>query len=378
MLSRLALTTAIALAVAGCGGGGGGSAAGTATATGIFKDSNTGGLKYVSGGQSGTTGADGSFTYEVGKTVTFSIGGVTLGAPAGKSVVTPIDLVAAGSSGTVKVQNIVRFLMMLDSDANPANGLTISPAVQAAAATWLPLDFGAGSFATDAATVIASVSAADNRVAALPAANTAQTHLESTLRCAYAGAYKGTYAGTDNGKFGVMVDVATGHVVGVAYSVPNNQSFTLSGTTPVGYNQTAAFVSGVTSSGATYSGQFTSVDSMSGTWQNAPGSGSFSGSRIGGALNAAYRFTGQFSGTNVGLFTFDVDNANAVTGIAYNIADDRLVTLSGTLAGTTLTATTSTGTAVAGTLNITNGSLTGTWNGGGGSGSFSGSGCKLN
>lgn len=381
MFKKLLAATAIALAISACGGSSSSSGGGTGIATGYFKDSNTAGLHYASGGQSGVTGADGSFTYEVGKPVTFSIGGVTLGTSNGKSVVTPIDLVTAGSSTSTSVQNIARFLMMLDTDATPANGLTISAAVQAAAANWAQLDFTAASaaFDTAASSVIASVNTADVRTATLPAASAAQLHLEATLRCSYAGAYKGTYTGTtDNGSFGVMVDATSGNVIGAGYSNTFIQYFGISGNSPVSYDQTASFVSGITGTGATYTGQFTSVNGVSGTWQGQ-GSGNFSGSRIGGALNAVYRFTGQYSGSDSGLFAFDIDSANAITGVGYSLGQNNLFTFTGNLTGgTTITATSSLGDTITGTLNTSTGSLSGSWSNTGASGTYTGSGCKLN
>ena len=122
---NMVLASALATALSACGGGGGGSN----TATGIFKDSNVGGMTYTSGSITGVTGADGSFTYERGQPVTFSLGGVVIGTADGKEVVTPVDLVASGSSTSPEVLNIVRFFIMLDSDADPSNGISISPEV---------------------------------------------------------------------------------------------------------------------------------------------------------------------------------------------------------------------------------------------------------
>ena len=68
----------------GCGGGGSSStptAAPAATATGIFLDAPSQGVTYVASpsGLTGTTGANGSFSYGSGDTVTFSlnVGGST-------------------------------------------------------------------------------------------------------------------------------------------------------------------------------------------------------------------------------------------------------------------------------------------------------------
>ena len=51
--------------------------------------------------------------------VTFSVGGVALGTVAAEEVITPVDLVPDGTTDTPAVQNIVRFLMMLDDDGDP-------------------------------------------------------------------------------------------------------------------------------------------------------------------------------------------------------------------------------------------------------------------
>jgi hypothetical protein len=71
------------------------------SATGKFVDAPVEGLKYVSGGQSGFTGANGEFTYEIGQSVTFSVGGVVVGQAPGASVITPIELVKTAAPGTI-------------------------------------------------------------------------------------------------------------------------------------------------------------------------------------------------------------------------------------------------------------------------------------
>ncbi len=114
VFTSIAVVSLLGLAACGGGGGSGGS---VTTASGVFKDSNVSGMSYTSGGQIGTTGTDGSFTYEVGQAVTFSIGGVTIGSTTGQSVVTPVDLIPDGSSSTLQVLNIVRFLLMLAAAA---------------------------------------------------------------------------------------------------------------------------------------------------------------------------------------------------------------------------------------------------------------------
>ena len=201
------------------------------------------------------------------------------------------------------------------------------------------------------------------------------------MRCSYAGAYQGTYTGDDQGVFGIMVDAQTGYATGVGYSDQWDDLFYLTGTTPLSYDQDLDFISGHASTGASFEGSFSASDVVSGSWNDPDegNSGTFQGSRIGGAMDAVYRFTGTFSGDDDGLFTFDVDAQNNITGLAYSIFDDDLDNLTGTLSGTSLSITTGDGATASGTLDTSTGSLHGTWQGtGGDSGTFTGAGCKLN
>ncbi len=126
------LTIVVSVLLSSCNGSGAGpgagqsaAASGSGTATGVFLDSAVQGLTYKSGTISGVTGADGSFKYEVGKSVQFSIGGIVLGTTMGKAVITPINLVKAGDVSNPTVVNIARFLQTIDDDGNPSNGIQI-------------------------------------------------------------------------------------------------------------------------------------------------------------------------------------------------------------------------------------------------------------
>ncbi len=222
----------VALTLAACSDGSGVGSSGVGS--GQFKDSNTQGLNYVSGDLSGVTLEDGTFKFETGGTVTFKLGAVVLGTTEGGSIVTPVDLVPDGSSSSPAVQNIVRFLMMLDSNGDPSDGITISAAVQEAAVDWLPMDFGAIGYGAALSTALAAANEADpdnaeNRTISDAAA--AQSHLESTLLCSYAGAYEGTFSGDDRGSFGILVGATSGEVRGVAYSDIDQVSLELTGAT---------------------------------------------------------------------------------------------------------------------------------------------------
>jgi len=377
--------------LAACGGGnGGGAPAPAQTANGVFKDSNVSGMNYVSGGQSGVTGADGSFTYEVGQDVTFSIGGVTIGNAPGAPVVTPIDLVPGSNSSSVEVQNIVRFLMMLDNDGDPANGITISAAVRSAADNWTAVDFTAANLAAEVNSFISDAASADGMPHNLPAGGAARGHLESTLLCNRAGGYTGLFSGDDNGPFGLVVNAVTGMVTGVAFSNTDQALLLLSGSASVSFDQTGSFVSGNTTDGSTFSGSFTGQDGITGTWENTQfaETGTFDGTRIGGDTQAVYRFTGSFQGNAAGLFTFDVDASGNVTGVAYTATSidqpglvvDETIGLSGTVNGTVLSATSTDGDGtITGTLDRAAGTMSGNWSDQAGlAGTFSGQGCKLN
>lgn len=384
----------LTLALTGCGGGGGDDDEGGSTtpppppptAQGIFKDSNVAGLSYASGGQTGVTSAGGGFTYEIGQPITFRVGNVTLGSigsAGAKDLVTPIDLVAGGTSGVVEVQNRVRFLMMLDTDGDPLNGITIADSVRTRAQQWTQVDFATADLPGALATIIADVRSATGGAHVLPDTDAARNHLTATFRCAFSGGFRGTYAGDDRGRFGMLVGT-NGAVFGIGYSTDDQTGFTTGPNSfPVSVDQQRNFIAGTTTTGASFTGRFTTPNDVSGTWRlGATEDGTFTGARVGGLANALYRFTGGYvenGGGDAGLFTFDVSATDQVAGFAYSIPGDELIALTGSVNGTTLSGTTSTGMSFTATLNKTTGLITaGTYTGAGVTGVFSGGGCRLN
>ena len=141
--------TALAL-VTGCGGGGGGggttapeptptplqgrlviSANGVERAVGNVSYSSTASARaagVVTAQASGVTGLDGSFTYNSGETVTFTIANQNL-TLTGASVVTAEMLATASTSDTSRqattANNIELFLLNGDMDRNPNNGINL-------------------------------------------------------------------------------------------------------------------------------------------------------------------------------------------------------------------------------------------------------------
>ncbi len=116
--------------MAGCGGGGDSGAAPAVVKEGVFVDSAVEGLTYATTSQTGLTDALGTFRYQEGEMVLFSVGDVVLGEAPGKGQLTPLDLVPAAADETdPTVSNICRFLQSLDLDGNPANGIHLSPEI---------------------------------------------------------------------------------------------------------------------------------------------------------------------------------------------------------------------------------------------------------
>ncbi|MCF6324947.1 MAG: hypothetical protein L3J89_11615 [Gammaproteobacteria bacterium] len=419
----LSLVTIAALALAGCHGDDVIHAETPAPiiASGMFKDSSVSGLTFESGGQSGTTGSDGSFNYEVGNSVTFSVGGIILGTGIGAPIMTPIDLITNGSSDSPQVKNMVRFLTMLDSTPPLSSGIQISSAVQTIANSWNQVDFSSINLDADLAGIISDVASADSRIPVLLNTEDAKLHLTSTLLCLYSGAFVGTFTGSDQGRIGfhvnsgTILDSGTNEVEGITYSTVTNRYAILSGDRaddlrfiPVGHNDIRRFINGapdstdvdndtdLTELESIFTGNFTTPDSTSGEWiKRIPtaASGTFSGTRIGGAADALYRYTAEYISAadpdrtnDAGLYTFDIDSSNNVTGVAYSIVNNTMESLSGVANGglNGLQITTASGTTISGTINYDNIVITdgrvigGLWNDGVNNGTFTTSGCQLN
>jgi len=127
LIRPFSLSIAAALALSACGGGGGSDTPSTTVVgvqTGVFVDSAVEGLSYeTSSGVKGTTDAQGRFKYKEGDTVTFKIGGVTLGSGKAAGTVTPAHI--AGGEDNNKFTNLLVLLQSLDTDGDPANGITL-------------------------------------------------------------------------------------------------------------------------------------------------------------------------------------------------------------------------------------------------------------
>lgn len=178
------------LVLSACGGGGGGGGnVGTSEesrASGVFIDSVVVGLTYTTPTLSGITDANGVFRYIEGETVTFSIGGIIIGSVMGGSIVTPLDLVPhAASVSDDQVLNIARLLQTLDDNGDPDDGITITPAVSAAALDFtvdFSLSVEAFANASEHAVMLAELTALTSAGPRnLVSASDARLHLQDSL-----------------------------------------------------------------------------------------------------------------------------------------------------------------------------------------------------
>lgn len=147
-MNKTILAAAMAgLALAGCNND-------DSTVNGVLLDSPVEGVTWTtSGGKSGSTDANGRFTCEAGQTVTFTIGGVTLGQAACSATVTPLELAGSTDLASAGVVNRLMFLQLLDEDDNPDNGIRIASGV-VTAMQGKSLDFAAAGFDTALAALL--------------------------------------------------------------------------------------------------------------------------------------------------------------------------------------------------------------------------------
>ena len=299
--NRLALLASLTGLLAACGGGGDDAAApaapvgagpAAATTKGRFIDSAVANLGYTCGvapnQTSGVTDSLGQFDFvpaTPAPSCTFKVGAVVLGSAAADAVLTPYSLVAGATPGTANttVTNIARFLQSIDSDNNPANGITIQAETNAAlsGAAAAALSFSSPGF--DAAAPALVAGAIPGR--ALVASTAATNAMNLTLLGLYAGNYACTYSGVVNGTNTVLgsvavtltADVLTGVGTPTYPAGVQHATFDIDGSlTPAGISNSS------TSTGATFGGNFTSDGTVAGTkatgiWNDSSlGSGTWS------------------------------------------------------------------------------------------------------
>jgi hypothetical protein len=319
-----------------------------ATVSGVFRDPKASGLIYRSGTLSGITDQDGRFFYQTGQPITFSVGAVELGTVTlGKSVVTPVDLLANGSGNSTYVINVVRFLSMLDQDGDLTNGIQISAGVTAAAAHWAQLDFTTIDLPSALAPLVSDAIAADGGTHVLPDAAAAKSSLASNYYCTYSGGFVGTYRGTspDSG-YGLIAIAFTPDGVGNVHTDDLASNTGLKGNTGIGLSSLdGSFQVDLAGTDPTsISGTFSGTDRVEGSFQSGADIKHFSAARIGGSPDAYQRYSGGFSSISypAGFAAIDADAAGHLTGVQYRFGTGfdplsfaHLSTFTGALSGTT-------------------------------------------
>ncbi len=310
--------------------------------SGRFLDSAVANLDYQTPSRSGTTDSKGSFSYQGGESVSFSVGRVVLGEAAGQEIVTPVNLVADSSTATPAVRNITRFLLALDQDGDPGNGITISEAVRLAAQGWDTVDFAAADFDSNVAGILSSIGIADGRTVSMKSPAEAARHLERTIFCAYSGGFTGLFSGASQGEWMLIVD-DEGGVSGVGRDGGGNR-FRLDGR--LNPDSSSSFwadyyLAGATQPNARWEGTISPSGAVNGSWESGspPRITSLAGSRKllntppgGGVL---YRGTLQrSSGTlddpfeiaDVGVVLLRLDNG-VLSGTGYLYLENREFTI---------------------------------------------------
>jgi hypothetical protein len=122
----ISLSMVALMSLVGCGGGGGDSTDNNNNTveennnpTGYYIDTAVQGVDYHCGTQTGTTNADGSFSYQEGQGCHFSVAGVPLRS---------VDAADLEEEVTIFENDIdtARFLQSIDSDGNASNGIVVS------------------------------------------------------------------------------------------------------------------------------------------------------------------------------------------------------------------------------------------------------------
>lgn len=402
------------LLLSGCGGATGdlGNVVGldqgeTPTGTGIFRDSNVSGLDYVSGEIEGVTtdsqiagDVAGMFQYTVGAPITFSIGGVTLGtAGLGNAFLTPVDLLPNANTGRRDVQNMVRFLMMLDQNNDPSDGIDISEGVRQVAQNWGQINFGALDFDEAMVPIMSDVAGADNRAPELPGEGEAKAHVEATLRCSYSGAFGGTFSDPNGvlGSLGFIIDSRNGLMDGYVYRSATDTYARLNGLNPLRFDgQNIASIT-VTARSIPdlddFSMQLTTLNQVNGNWSSSVTNqaGTFTGGRVDQVQSPSYRFVARYEGDDTGVISFGINRSptdgalSNLSGELYSLIDGA-VTFSGRLIGLAAVRTLIADAQAinfTGDLDFDNLTMSGTWSGTTPAretitGTFEGSGCRLN
>ena len=171
--NRIILISLALLGLNACGGGSSDSASDSTTSRqGLFVDAEVEGLSFTTdSGVSGVTDEYGTYNYNNGDRISFSVGGVEIGTVTGAPKCTPTDFGVASL-------NIARFIQSLDADGDPTNGIDLVAANTALAGTTITSDAfktGTAAFESNSEIAAALVTTGDTLIDAV----TAQANLDA-------------------------------------------------------------------------------------------------------------------------------------------------------------------------------------------------------
>lgn len=146
---------------------------------GRFLDSAVQGLAYSTETLSGITDSSGSFNYQQGESVVFSIGDLNFPAIAASSVITPVDYAVGKQNPESFTINMARLLQSLDEDGNPDNGITIPSGAQSVSSD-ISFDISTAEFEANPS-VLNMVANSGSVTTSLVDANQASNHLLATI-----------------------------------------------------------------------------------------------------------------------------------------------------------------------------------------------------
>jgi hypothetical protein len=361
---------------------------------GVFKDANVRGLTVTAGATSSVTDARGRFTCKTGERLTFSVGAAKLGETECTTLVHPAMLVGSGAFHDPAALDMARFLMLLDQDADAANGIFISDALRNIAASWAPLPFGTPDFEARLPAILSDIYSVENRiVTAAPTPSAAFAHMAPTLACAYSGAFHSEliHNGRDVGAVTLIVMRDPSTNVDMfeleRFLAPlEGPATTLSATGEVQPLSYAREVSYSTWQTNPIFFHYVSSDRVLGHWTDqlstsfASSATDFIGLRI-GSDTMDYRFAGRYSAAESrGVVVLGL-NGDRLVGEAVEFATGHRAGLSGTIAGDRVELSLGAGSATAAATVERDGQrspirISGAWPGA--SGTFSAVGCRLN
>jgi len=370
------------------------------TEEGLFFDSPVKGLNYLSGDTIGRTDAAGRFTYEIHYGITqgveLSIGNLILGSGEGQRFMTPANFVPSNANRMTAEVNLVRFLMALDEDSNPDNGLDVSAVNdQADNFSWRTVNFGDSEFddQVSLSELLADASSILQRPVTLPSAGTAETHINDTYRCLMSGNYYGEFSGDDTGPLVLGINPADGFIAGVGWSRRQSTGIGIPfGSNPLSRENRLTFVAN-SDSEFIFTGQVHHFNTITGTWTGNSNDGSFTLSRMADTTDpdVVYRFTGPYLAElpavgeiPVGAYSVNIYRDRSAQGELVNIiiGTTQVIEMSGQVDNGTLSMTASNGMTLEGSIDLDDElQVSGQWQSPSDiiqSGNFSMNGCVIN